>query len=86
MRKRFIMYLATQLPAHDTQPPSDRPSMRPMFKSNHRGPGSVHGKADPEMARQLVLSLTQQTLLNAGVITWAGFNVEAFVARETKRD
>jgi hypothetical protein len=77
MRRQIILYLISRMPP---DPPVQRPSNRPMFKSSHRGPSVQHGTADPEMVRQLVLSIRQQTLLDAGYIRWAGFDLTPYIA------
>lgn len=77
MRTKYILYLIAKTPP---EPPAQRPSNRPMFKSSHRGLSARHGAADPDMVRQLVLSIRQQTLLDAGFIRWAGFDLTPFIA------
>jgi len=78
MRRKFILILASTFTDRPSYPP--RPSNRPMFSTSHRGPGVCHGIADPEDARQLILSITQTTLLQAGHIMWAGLNLTPFIA------
>jgi len=77
MRRRYILFLISRTPP---EPPVQRPSNRPMFKTSHRGPSVQHGSADPEMVRQLVLSMNNHILLNAGYITWAGFDLTPYMA------
>jgi len=68
MRRKFILLLASKL----VEKPEPAPkTARPMFRANHHGPGARNGTADPEATRQLALSITQETLLKAGHITWA---------------
>jgi hypothetical protein len=67
MRAKFILLLASLFPV----PESDPHPKRMMLRSSHRGPGAKPGTSDPESSRQLALSINQEILLRAGVITWA---------------
>lgn len=51
-----------------------------MMRSSHRGPHVKHGQADPEQVRELILSVQQHHLLQAGWIVWAGLDLTAFMA------
>ncbi|MFA6161328.1 MAG: hypothetical protein WCT54_01470 [Patescibacteria group bacterium] len=80
MRTKFIAYLVSQLPVEETDRKPIPPNRRPVFRSSHRGPGARYGKADPEMVRQLVLSINQHCLLASGGILWAGIDLIPFIA------
>ncbi|OQB19289.1 MAG: hypothetical protein BWY14_00456 [Parcubacteria group bacterium ADurb.Bin192] len=77
MRRRFILKLIANMTEDSHAPPPGRRQM--IMRTNHGGPSVRHGKADSKQVRELVLSLRQHDLLQAGWITWTGLDMEPFV-------
>lgn len=77
MRQRFMLKIIDNITQRDPAPLPGRRQI--IMRTNHGGPNVNHGKADSEQVRELVLSMRQHDLLQAGWITWTGLDLEPFV-------
>lgn len=77
MRQRFILKLIANMTQNGHATPPGRRQI--IMRTNHGGPNVKHGKANPKQVLELVLSMRQHDLLQAGWITWTGLDLEPFV-------